>query len=75
MTRRWTALAIGGLMIVTVSNAPLLAHHSFAVYYLDFDGVLLEVDQREGVVSQDRLAEHHRRSENNRRPQPRHAAS
>ena len=49
MTRVWTALAIGGATIVTAmivmtSRAPLLAHHSFAVTYLEADTVEIEGD-------------------------------
>ena len=49
MTRVWTAVAIGGATIVTAmivmtSRAPLLAHHSFAVTYLEADTVEIEGD-------------------------------
>jgi hypothetical protein len=42
MTRLWTALALGGVMVVAVSRVPLLAHHSFAVYYIEADTIDIE---------------------------------
>jgi Family of unknown function (DUF6152) len=40
-TRSWWALVLGGAAIVC---APVLAHHSFAVYYLEGDTIEVEGD-------------------------------
>jgi hypothetical protein len=44
--RRWlTRLALGGIALgvaVSASRVPMLAHHSFAVYYLEAD--IIEID-------------------------------
>jgi hypothetical protein len=41
VTRSWWALVLGGVAILC---APLLAHHSFAVYYLESDTIEVEGD-------------------------------
>ena len=41
VTRSWWALVLCGVAIV---GAPLLAHHSFAVYYLESDTIEVEGD-------------------------------
>ena len=41
MTRSWWALALGGTVIL---GAPVLAHHSFATYYIEQDTIEIEGD-------------------------------
>ena len=41
VTRSWWALVLGGLAILC---APLLGHHSFAVYYIEADTIEIEGD-------------------------------
>jgi hypothetical protein len=41
VTRSWWALVLGGVAILC---APLLAHHSFAVYYIETDTIEVEGD-------------------------------
>jgi hypothetical protein len=46
--KRWlTRLALGGIaigVVVSASRAPLLAHHSFAVYYIEGDTIEIDGD-------------------------------
>ena len=42
MNRVWTALVISAAVLVTASQTRLLAHHSFAVYYLESDTIEIE---------------------------------
>ena len=44
MNRVWTALFFGAFVLVTASQPRLLAHHSFAVYYLEQDTIEIEGD-------------------------------
>jgi hypothetical protein len=44
MKRLWLAAAAGGLAVMLGSGAPLLAHHSFAVYYLEKDTIEVDGD-------------------------------
>ena len=44
MKRTWTALVFSGVVIVTASRAPLVAHHSFGVFYLEADTIEIEGD-------------------------------
>ena len=41
VTRSWWALVLGGMAILC---APLLGHHSFAVYYIEADTIEVEGD-------------------------------
>ena len=41
LTRSWWALVLGGVAILC---APLLGHHSFAVYYIEADTIEIEGD-------------------------------
>ena len=45
MTRIWKAIAFAGvaaIIALSASRTPLLAHHSFAVYYLESDTIEIE---------------------------------
>ncbi len=42
MKRIWAALVPCGVVIAVLSQASLLAHHSFAVYYLESDTIEIE---------------------------------
>ena len=44
MTRWMTALVLGGALSVTAASVRVLAHHSFAVYYLEKDTIEIEGD-------------------------------
>ena len=42
--RSWPTLVLGGLGALILLGAPLLAHHSFATYYIEADTIEIEGD-------------------------------
>jgi hypothetical protein len=44
MTRWMTALVLASVLAVTAAGVPVLAHHSFAVFYIEKDTIEIEGD-------------------------------